>query len=73
MKTFVCDVCGASVDNNYKLTELYDEFKVDSISDVCNECHAEIVTAKSNVDLALSKVRTSWMKKIILKIKRNKQ
>ena len=73
MKTFKCDICGAIVPNHYELRELYDPIKPEGISDLCKGCLSEVVRAKLIVDEALEAVKSSWIKKIILKIKSDKK
>ncbi len=68
MKTFKCDVCEIST-KQYELTELRKEYVVDGINDVCQDCYDQILSANSKIEKALSEVKSSWIKKIILKMK----
>lgn len=72
MKTFVCDVCGLSV-GEYRLNTLYEEFKINGIEHICDDCNKELGTIKSRIEEAIKPIKNSWIKQVILKMKGGKK
>jgi len=74
MKKFICDICKVSV-TEYKLKTLYNHLKISEppngdIFHVCPDCDSKICEAQSKIEDALKPIKISWIKGIILKLRK---
>ena len=71
MKSFICDICGAS-EKEYNFTTINVEYKTESIQHCCEECYKELSHILAQINRAISPIKVNWFKKTMAKLRDRK-
>ena len=73
MRLEKCDICGREVKEKYKLTELYDSYKIVGVTDVCPECEEELSEIIARIGNAITGIKENWIRTVIKRMKGDKK